>query len=161
MIHGRLTPSNILLDRNLVAKISNFGLDGAESHDYKDVHVDIRAFGAILVQLLTGRNWSGLLEQAMTTDRMGLIEVLDQMAGRWPLDLAEELAGIALMCLSVDPEPAAGFDIGTIIDELKDLRRRADGIVARGRNEAAIGRGADRDDSRGIPNMFICPIFQV
>ncbi|XP_030455872.1 putative U-box domain-containing protein 50 isoform X1 [Syzygium oleosum] len=160
MIHGRLTPSNILLDRNLVAKISNFGLDGAESHDYKDVHVDIRAFGAILVQLLTGRNWSGLLEQAMTMDRMGLIEVLDQMAGRWPLDLAEELAGIALMCLSVDPEPAAGFDIGTIIDELKDLRRRADGIAARGRNEVAIGRGADRDDSRGIPNMFICPIFQ-
>lgn len=160
MVHGRLTLSNILLDRNLIAKISNFGLDGSASHDNKDVHVDIRAFGAILVQLLTGRNRPGLLEETMTTDHTGLVEVLDQTAGRWPLDLAEELADMALTCLSVDPESAAGFDIGMIIDELKDLRRRADEIVVRGGNEVAIGRGAHRDDSRGIPNMFVCPIFR-
>ncbi|KAF8012220.1 hypothetical protein BT93_I0373 [Corymbia citriodora subsp. variegata] len=160
MIHGCLTPSNILLDRNLVAKISNFGLNEPESHDNKDVHSDIRAFGTLLVQLLTGRNWSGLLEQAMTMDRTGLVEVLDKMAGRWPLDLAEELAGIALKCLSVDPASAAGFNIGTIIDELKDLRRRADEITARGMNEVAISTGAKRDDLKGVPNMFICPIFR-
>lgn len=161
IIHGCLTPSNILLNRNLVAKISNLKLDGPESHNSKDVHVDIRAFGAILVQLLTGRNWSGQLEQAMTMDRMGLLEVLDQTAGEWPLDLAEELAGIASMCLSVDPESAAGFNIGTIIDELKDLRRRADRMAAGGGNEVAISRGADRDKLKGIPNMFVCPIFRV
>lgn len=160
MIHGCLTPSNILLDHNLVAKISNFGLEGLESHDSKDVHVDIQAFGAILVQLLTGRNSSGLLEQVMTMDRMGLVEVLDQMAGRWPLDLAEEIAGIALTCLSVDPASAAGFDIGPIIDKLKHLRRRADEIVARGGNEAAIGMGTDRNKLKGVPNMFICPLLQ-
>ncbi|KAI3442321.1 uncharacterized protein J3R85_001252 [Psidium guajava] len=160
MIHGRLTLSNILLDRNLVAKISNFGLDGSANHDNKDVHVDIRAFGAILAQLLTGRNWSGLPEQAMTMDPAGLVDVLDQTAGRWPLDLAEELADMALTCLSADPESAAGYGIGMIIDELKDLRRRADEIVAREGNEVAIGRGADRDDARGVPKMFVCPIFQ-
>ncbi|KAJ6367247.1 hypothetical protein OIU77_003585 [Salix suchowensis] len=49
-----LTASNVLLDRNLVAKISE----------------------------------TGLVEEAVATGQTTLLRVLDERAGKWPLDLA-------------------------------------------------------------------------
>ncbi|KAK2656594.1 hypothetical protein Ddye_009646 [Dipteronia dyeriana] len=160
LVHGHLVPSNILLDRNLVAKISGFGLD--RTHDQSDVRLDIRAFGVVLLNLLTGRNWAGLVEEAMSLDRAALVGVLDEKAGKWPLDLAEELAEIAMKCLSVNQEPNSDLRIANIIAELEMLKKKADDIkIDRGDGEVVSDRGANEEEgSSDVPSVFLCPIFQ-
>ncbi|KAK1589326.1 hypothetical protein Q3G72_032771 [Acer saccharum] len=160
LVHGHLVPSNILLDRNLVAKISGFGL--ARTHDQSDVRSDIRAFGVVLLNLLTGRNWAGLVEEAMALDRTALVGVLDEKAGGWPLDLAEELAGIAMKCLSVNEEPNSDLRIANIMVELEMLKKKADDIkIDRGDGQAVSDRCEnEEEDSSEVPSVFLCPIFQ-
>ncbi|KAK4842888.1 hypothetical protein QYF36_001296 [Acer negundo] len=160
LVHGHLVPSNILLDRNLVAKISGFGL--ARTHNQSDVRSDIRAFGVVLLNLLTGRNWAGLVEEAMALDRTALVGVLDEMAGEWPLDLAEELAGIAMKCLSVNEEPNSELSMANIMVELEMLKKKADDIkIDRGDGEVVSDRCVnEEEDSSDVPSVFLCPIFQ-
>lgn len=158
VIHGHLTTSNILLDRNLVAKLSGFGLSRRSNENY-DRHHDIRAFGVVLVHLLTGRNWGGLLEEEMKWDRSGLVGVLDERAGQWPLDLAEEIVGIAMKCMPSDLRCNKDLSIGSVMEELDRVRKKADGIVAREGCEGFV-RGVDKEESREVPGIFLCPIFQ-
>lgn len=167
IVHGHLRLSNILLDRNLVAKISGFGLN--RNGDEQSVRSDIRAFGVLLMHLLTGRNWAGLVE-AMAMDRPSLVRDLDEMAGSWPLDLAERLAGLALKCLSSNRGPNTDLRLATVMEELSDLRERAADVVAKGECEAlvvggsvaaAIDRAIGEDHLMDVPTCFLCPIFQV
>lgn len=159
IVHGGLTPSNILLDRNRVAKISGYG--PPEAHDECDVGVDIRAFGGVLLHLLTGRNWAGLVEEAMAMGSAGLAQVLDEVAGDWPLDLAEEFAGLALRCLS-----NTELSITRVMEELNKMKNKADEVMGRGgggggRSEPVINGGDNGADSYDVPRAFLCPIFQV
>lgn len=155
IVHGSLTPSNILLDRNRVAKISGYG--PSEAHDECDVRVDSRAFGAVMLHLLIGRNWTGLIEEAMAMGSAGLAQVLDEAAGDWPLDLAEEFAGLALRCLS-----NTELSITRVMEELNKMKNKADEVMARGGGfELVINGGVDGADSYDVPRAFLCPIFQV
>ena len=164
IVHGHLRLSNILLDRNLVAKISGFGLN--RNGDEQSIRSDIRAFGVLLMHLLTGRNWAGLVE-AMTMDRPALVRDLDEMAGKWPLELAERLAGLALKCLASNRGPSTDLRLATVMEELTDLRDKAADLVAKGECEVVIGRGSDAnravdgEDLADAPTCFLCPIFQV
>ena len=166
IVHGQLRLSNILLDRNLVAKISGFGL--SPRGDEHSIRSDIRAFAVLLMHLLTGRNWAGLVE-AMTMDRTGLVRDLDEMAGQWPLDLAERLADLALRCLSSNRGPNTDLRLATVMDELNALRSKANELVASGECEVAIDKGSDVASNRAVdgedlidvPSFFLCPIFQV
>lgn len=162
IIHCHLTPSNVLLDRNLVAKITGFGLH--ECHDEEcNLESDIRALGLLLHHLLTGRNWAGLIEEAMTLDlsREALVGVLDEMAGQWPLDLAKELADLAMRCMSMKNKPGPELSIARVIKELNEMRRKGDEIVAREGRRVTIGGGVDREVPSDIPSVFLCPILQV
>lgn len=155
IFHGSLNASNILLDRNMVAKIH--GLRLTPSHEEQDMRSDVRAFGLLVLQLLTGRNWSGLVEEAMAMDRGALIQVLDEIAGEWPLDLAEELAVIAMRCVCINMD----LRMGTIMGELNELRKKADDIVARTGCKVGSDEGAHMEDTNVVvPGVFICPIFQ-
>ncbi|GLU18203.1 hypothetical protein SLE2022_345160 [Rubroshorea leprosula] len=152
IVHGNLTPASILLDRNLVAKITGFGL--TENDDYKhDVRSDVGAFGVLLLQLLTGRNWPGLVEDAMTMDHAALVRVLDETAGKWPPDLAGELARIAIRCASVNREPNSELQIANVMGELDELRKKADNAMARDGDETG-------EDPGEAPNYFLCPIYK-
>lgn len=157
--HGNLNASNILLDRNMVAKIHGFRLSPSQN-EQKDAESDVRAFGLLALQLLTGRNWFGLVEEeAMAKDGGALTQVLDQTAGDWPLDLAEELAGIALRCVdSINMD----LRMATVMGELNELRKKADETAARtGFKVTSDGDAAHMEDINAVPNVFICPIFQV
>ncbi|KAL4367087.1 hypothetical protein GQ457_05G014320 [Hibiscus cannabinus] len=81
IVHCQLTTSNVLLDRNLVAKISGYGY--RQHRDHYDLSSDIRAFGVLLMHMLTGGNWAGLIEDGMMVDRAALVQVLDEKAGNW------------------------------------------------------------------------------
>ncbi|KAI4314425.1 hypothetical protein L6164_027336 [Bauhinia variegata] len=158
IIHCHLAPSKILLDRNLVSKITGFGLYDCE-HDCSGGS-EIRALGILMAQLLTGRNWAGLVEETMIVDTEALARVLDEKAGQWPLDLAKELAGLAMRCMSSESEPDTELNIGMVIEEVNKIRRKADDLVAQGGRRGMIGEGVDKEDSTDVPNLFLCPILQ-
>lgn len=155
--HGNLNPSKILLDRNNVAKIH--GVRTPLSFDKSDIRSDIRAYGNLVLQILTGRNWAGLVEEAIMMDHSKLIEVLDPKAGEWPLDIALELGRIGIKCLSIHEDKE--LNMTSLARELEKVKKLADEIVANGECVVANGRNrVDDEDSTEFPNFFLCPIFQ-
>ncbi|KAI4382072.1 hypothetical protein MLD38_008079 [Melastoma candidum] len=158
VIHGSLSVSKVLLDRNLVAKIGDFGL--VEFRDQNDLQSDIRGFGDILLALLRGGQ-DGSIEDAMEiSKRGGLAEMLDKASGQWPLHLAGQLLGITVRCLSVNADSIGDFSLTTVLDEIREIRRAGEEIAARSRNDSARCRETEGDDTRDVPRVFFCPIFQ-
>lgn len=155
--HGNLNPSKILLDRNNVAKIHGFKTP--LSSDKLDIRSDIRAYGNLVLQILTGRNWAGLVEEAIMMDQTKLIEVLDPMAGEWPLDIAVELGRIGIKCLSIHEDKE--LNMTSLAREVEKVKKLADEIVANGECVVANERNQDDEDSAEFPNFFLCPILQV
>lgn len=157
MVHGHLSTSSILLDRNHVAKISGYEFSQEDHDEYvSDVGLDIRAFGVVMCELLTGKNWAGLVEETMTLDKAALVQNVDETAGDWPLDSAEEFAGLALRCLSIDCEPNTDLNISRVMGNLNKIKDRADALMARGGPQVV----SNDDDTDDVPRVFICPIFQ-
>uniref|UniRef100_A0A2P2KQ60 RING-type E3 ubiquitin transferase n=1 Tax=Rhizophora mucronata TaxID=61149 RepID=A0A2P2KQ60_RHIMU len=157
---GRLTASNILLDGNLVAKIS--GHRFTSNYDEEDVQHNIRDFGVILGHLLNGRNWAGPNEEVIRMDPAALVQILDERAGEGKLELAEELAGIAVGCVSVKREPSTYGTMAEVMKKLGELRRKADELAARGGCEVLVDEHiVDKEDSSEVPSFFLCPIVQV
>ncbi|XP_024185642.1 putative U-box domain-containing protein 50 [Rosa chinensis] len=158
IIHGHLSPSNILLDGNLVAKVGGFELG---HYDESHVGWDVRAFGVLTMNLLIGRN---TVDEAMFTDMTGLVRALDETAGPWPLDLAQELAGLVSLCLSVNDRPNMDCHhlMMTIMEELDVIKKKADDdFVARGGSYGVnIGGRVHEEVCNDVPSVFLCPIFQ-
>ncbi|XP_050150495.1 putative U-box domain-containing protein 50 [Malus sylvestris] len=154
IVHGHLSPSNILLDCNLVVKVSGLGLNQS-LNDEGHIVWDIRAFGILTLNLLTGRNW---VDEDMLMDKEGLVRVLDKKAGQWPLDLAEELVSLVLRCLTITNGP--NRDLRRIMEELGEIRKRADVLVARGGSGLNIKGIVHGEVTNDVPSVFICPIFQ-
>ncbi|WCJ31998.1 U-box domain-containing protein kinase family protein [Euphorbia peplus] len=150
IVHGNLTIANILVDRHLVAKISGFGLTPGYG-ETTDLQVDIRAFGILLLYLLTGRTWGGLVEESMKTDGSGL----DETAGQWPLDLAEKLAGIAMKCINMTYS-----SIEKVMEAVEGARKQASEIVAKCGVEAIFAENGDKEHPSEVPGIFICPIYK-
>ncbi|CAN6983080.1 unnamed protein product [Brassica oleracea var. botrytis] len=157
IVHGRLTPSKILLDRNLVAKITGFGL--VMHSDQSDTKPDVMAFGVLLLHLLTGRNWPGLLK-AMSMNQASILRDLDQTAGKWPLELAKEFGALAVKCSSVNRGGNMDFSTKEIMEELGKIMEKANEFRTKGGYEEATNSKNDEADPNDIPSVFICPILQ-
>ncbi|XP_010484349.1 PREDICTED: putative U-box domain-containing protein 50 [Camelina sativa] len=157
VVHGRLTPSKILLDRNLVPKIAGFGL--TMHSDQSDPKPDVMAFGVLLLHLLTGRNWPGLLK-AMSMNQTSILRDLDQTAGKWPLELAKEFGALAVKCSSVNRGGNMDFSTKEIMEELSKIRAKADELKITGGYEEATNSNMDEGDPNDIPSVFMCPILQ-
>ncbi|CAI8595499.1 unnamed protein product [Vicia faba] len=163
VIHCHLSPARVLLDRNLVAKITGFGLQECNDDNIEcNVEEDLRAVGVLLMQLLTGRNWAGPIEELMTMDmdRETLVNILDDMAGQWPLDLAKELVSLTMTCMSMKSKPHLNLSIAKVVEELNKIRRKGDEIVAKEDRKITIGGCIDREGSSDVPSVFLCPIRQ-
>nr|VDD28632.1 unnamed protein product [Brassica oleracea] len=155
IVHGRLTPSKILLDRNLVPKITGFGVIMHQT----DTKPDVLAFGVLLLHLLTGRNWPGLLK-AMSMNQASILRDLDQTAGKWPLELAKEFGGLAVKCSSVNRGGNIDFTTREIMQELGKIMEKANEFRITGGYEEATSSNINEADPNDIPSFFICPILQ-
>ncbi|PIN19266.1 Non-specific serine/threonine protein kinase [Handroanthus impetiginosus] len=140
IIHGNLKPSKILLDCNNIAKLTGF--KGPSSQDKPAVQSDIQAFGNLVLQLLSGKNW------VITMDTAAGISDSDHLDGEWPIDLAMEFSGIAVKSSSITTLPTS---------EINDLKKRADELVANGDFHLHVEHV---EDLSNMPSAFLCPIYQ-
>lgn len=149
MTHGNLNPSNILLDNNLASKLDTYELTPNLSEQ-----VDVHALGILLLQLLCGRNWAGINQESFDFD------ALDKTAGEWPLDLVEEIVGVAVKCMSVDSE----LSLSSAVKTLSLVKKKVDGLMATDKSERreceVRGELLEEDEESGVPSIFLCPIYK-
>ncbi|KAA0036349.1 putative U-box domain-containing protein 50 isoform X1 [Cucumis melo var. makuwa] len=157
--HGKLTLSKILLDQNLAAKVTGFGLD--ELDEGRGIELDIRAFGALLLHIVTGRTEAGQIEEVLSMGKVGLVQILDEKAGQWPLSLVDDLLDLALRCATPNGS-SSDVKLGTVMEEIDEIKRKADDLVVGNGKKVEVIEGADaaNEDVDDVPRIFICPILQ-
>ncbi|KAL5063342.1 hypothetical protein RYX36_025079, partial [Vicia faba] len=105
IIHCHISPSNILLDKNLVAKVAGFELHGC--NEECNVKSDMKAIGVLLLHLLTGRgNWTIDMEAFS-----------DEIGDEWPFDVAREILELAIRCISSEE-----MIITRVMKELNEIK---------------------------------------
>ncbi|KAF5176819.1 U-box domain-containing protein kinase family protein [Thalictrum thalictroides] len=152
IVHGNLNSSNVLLDRNFVAKITDLRL--IQYHNESQLRSDIRDVGYLMLLILTRRGDSEVADEVIKASEGGtIIEVLNVMATDWPLDLAQEFACIAMKCIA---KWNWGLRISSVMSKLDELMRKA----AERRCEMEIGVFGEKECCSDVPNIFLCPITQ-
>ncbi|KAJ1268174.1 hypothetical protein BS78_07G116600 [Paspalum vaginatum] len=147
--HGRVRPCNVLVNasssggggarwRN-ATRLTDYGLAGfLDRHDDARVEDDVYAFGALLLELLTGRRWDGgrLADWALPHIRAGgSMEVLDVVRAGAPADkaearLLERTARVALACVGNEGRSRPGMsEVSAILSDVEAAYRRRDGAL--------------------------------
>uniref|UniRef100_A0A1D1Y562 RING-type E3 ubiquitin transferase n=1 Tax=Anthurium amnicola TaxID=1678845 RepID=A0A1D1Y562_9ARAE len=178
VVHGDLKPSNILLDANLVSKLSDFGIcrlltqsstttklhhtEPKGTFPYIDQEFgytgeltsssDTYSFGVIILQLLTGRPALGVIkavQDALTSEN--LHNILDESAGEWPFLQARRLARLGVECckMSRRNRPRLETEVWRVLEPMV----RASSLVS-----SSFQLGQDNDSH--APSYFMCPILQ-
>ncbi|ONK55300.1 uncharacterized protein A4U43_UnF5240, partial [Asparagus officinalis] len=75
---------------------------------------------------------------------------LDERAGDWPLDIAMEFAKIGLQCC--ENEARYEENVAVLIGEIMNLQAKA---------ESRTLQGGEKIRSIDVPDVFLCPIFQM
>ncbi|XP_047075349.1 U-box domain-containing protein 70-like isoform X2 [Lolium rigidum] len=170
IVHADLKPSNILLDVNLVSKLSDFGISRLliqSSNDnttmYRTMHPlgtpaymdpeflatgemtprsDVYSFGIIVMRLLTGKPPVGVKR---------IVEDAMMQAGEWPAVHVQQLAHLALGC--TEPSRRCRPDLsGELWRALESMRDDA--------TSSSPSSSRSVLDESSIPSYFICPISQ-
>ncbi|CAN7099273.1 unnamed protein product [Brassica rapa subsp. narinosa] len=168
IIHGNLKPSKILLDSNLVTKISDYGISQlipVNGIDKSDPHVDphyfvsgemtlesdVYSFGMILLQLLTRRPLSGVLRDVKcAVENDNISAVLDNSGGDWPIARGKKLANIAIRCCKRNPLNRP--DLAVVLRNIDRMKAPL--------SETSSSYNSNQKPPRKPPSHYLCPIFQ-
>ncbi|CAN6208580.1 unnamed protein product [Urochloa humidicola] len=180
VVHGDLKPANILLDVNLVTKLSDFGISRhliqSSTNNtimYRTMHPmgtlqymdpeffatgeltcqsDVYSFGIVVLRLLTGKPPDGIKKIVEDAMMKGeLHSVVDSSAGEWPDVLVQQLAHLALSCMELSRRCRP------------DLSGEVWRVVEALRDDAALSSASSSrpvSDESCTPSYFICPISQ-
>ncbi|KAJ3689820.1 hypothetical protein LUZ61_018984 [Rhynchospora tenuis] len=178
VVHGDLKPANILLDANLVSKLSDFGISRLlmetntntlvyrteyprGTFAYMDpeflssgeltVKSDVYSFGIIILRLLTGKpptNIAANVEDAIESESLHLI--IDESAGEWPFVQAEKLANLGLRCAQMRRRKRP---------DLESEWKLVESLMHTASLSVSPSFKSQLDD-KGIPSYFMCPILQ-
>ncbi|KAJ4777768.1 U-box domain-containing protein kinase family protein [Rhynchospora pubera] len=178
IVHGDLKPANILLDGNLVCKLSDFGISRLlmETNSntlvyrteyprgtfaYMDpefltsgeltVKSDVYSFGIIILRLLTGNppiNIAADVEDAIETHSLHLI--IDESAGEWPFVQAEKLANLGLRCAQMRRRKRP---------DLESEWKLVEGLMQASSLSVSPSFKSQLDE-KSTPSYFMCPISQ-
>jgi serine/threonine protein kinase len=183
VVHGDLKPANILLDVNLVSKLSDFGISRLliqsstnntnlyctmhplGTPTYMDPeflatgeltpHSDVYSLGIVVLRLLTGRPPVGIKKIVVDAlDKGDLNSIVDASAGEWPDVYAQQLAHLALSCTEMSRRCRP---------DLSDEVWRVVEVMRDAATATLSSASSSRSVSREIctPSYFICPISQV
>ncbi|KAJ1702342.1 hypothetical protein LUZ63_002121 [Rhynchospora breviuscula] len=181
VVHGDLKLENILLDANLVSKISNFGIGRTiiQSNNrttsvhcytnakgtlaYMDPEListgevttqsDVYSFGIIILRLLTGWQPLNISNRVEEAIHNGnLHSVIDPSAGEWPFVQASQLAHLGLRCIQLSRMKCA--------DLVTDVWQVIKTMMQVAAMSACPLSFALASEDQHVPSYFICPIFQ-
>ncbi|CAO2175604.1 unnamed protein product [Urochloa humidicola] len=162
VVHGRVRPCKVLVSVSAsggggTARLTDYGLggflDGRGGGEEARAEDDVYMFGAVLLELLTGRRWDAgrLAEWALPRirgDGGSVVEVLDVARAGAPADKAEarllaRAARVALACVGNDGRSRPGMaEVSAILSDVEAAyRRRREGAPPVGGDEEADGGG--------------------
>ncbi|KAK3131831.1 hypothetical protein QOZ80_6AG0512070 [Eleusine coracana subsp. coracana] len=180
VVHGDLKPANILLDVNLVSKLSDFGISRLLIQSstnntilYHTMHPagtpmyidpeflatgeltpqsDVYSFGIVILRLLTGKPPVGIKKLVEDALDKGEIDsIVDALAGEWPDLHVQQLAYLGLSCMEMNRRYRP--------DLSGDVWR----VVEAMRDGATLPSGSSSGSVPHeicTPSYFICPISQ-
>ncbi|XP_020249825.1 U-box domain-containing protein 33-like isoform X2 [Asparagus officinalis] len=169
VVHGDLSPKNILLDSNLVSKLGDFGIchrtDPKGTFVYMDPEFlstgeltpssDVYSFGVIVLRLLTGKPASEIVKKVKEALEKGVLDgIIDPTAGDWPFVQAKQLAHLGLRCCEVNRKNRPDL-IGDVWRVLEPMMKITSLPVSLNLCGSVV------EGNVPAPNYFICPIFQI
>ncbi|KAI5656007.1 hypothetical protein M9H77_24800 [Catharanthus roseus] len=122
-VHMDLNSSNILLDSNLRAKISNFSFatELLEETNSSNSKIDIYDFGVVMFELITGKD--AVIGENATDGLRNFLET--DLRERGDTEYASQVMNLSLRCLMQNPEDRPRMDdvVSTLIKIQRNLQK--------------------------------------